>query len=65
MSNQNKQKNIASPCVGVCTVDSDNLCEGCFRTLDEIAGWSKMDNDEKKQILVSSWQRAKAAGKVF
>jgi predicted Fe-S protein YdhL (DUF1289 family) len=27
------------------------LCEGCLRTLDEIAAWSGLNNDEKRAVL--------------
>jgi predicted Fe-S protein YdhL (DUF1289 family) len=27
------------------------LCEGCLRTLDEIAGWSAMSGAEKRAVL--------------
>jgi len=27
------------------------LCEGCFRTLDEIAAWSAMSDAEKRSVL--------------
>jgi uncharacterized protein len=26
------------------------LCEGCFRTLDEIAAWSRMEDHEKRAV---------------
>jgi predicted Fe-S protein YdhL (DUF1289 family) len=26
-------------------------CAGCFRTLDEIARWSAMDDNEKNRVL--------------
>jgi predicted Fe-S protein YdhL (DUF1289 family) len=26
------------------------LCEGCSRTLDEIAAWSRMDDVEKRRV---------------
>jgi predicted Fe-S protein YdhL (DUF1289 family) len=26
-------------------------CEGCFRTLDEIASWSSMSPEEKRAVL--------------
>ena len=29
----------ASPCVGICVLGADGLCDGCLRTLDEIAAW--------------------------
>jgi predicted Fe-S protein YdhL (DUF1289 family) len=27
------------------------LCEGCLRTLDEIAAWSTLGPDEKRAVL--------------
>ncbi|HET9206044.1 MAG TPA: DUF1289 domain-containing protein [Burkholderiaceae bacterium] len=29
------------------------LCEGCLRTIDEIAAWGTMDDDDKRAV----WQR--------
>lgn len=28
-----------------------NVCRGCLRTLDEIAGWSGYSDDEKREVL--------------
>ena len=42
----------ASPCVSVCTMHPDGShCMGCFRTLDEIAGWSHYDADQRRKVL--------------
>ena len=41
------RRSILSPCIGVCTLDADGLCTGCFRTMSEIAGWSRMSDDER------------------
>jgi len=42
----------ASPCVDVCRMDpATGLCEGCRRTLDEIAGWSNFTDAEKRAVL--------------
>ncbi|MFE9082613.1 DUF1289 domain-containing protein [Brevundimonas sp. NPDC003935] len=43
---------IATPCVMVCTVDgASGLCLGCFRTLPEIATWSRMSDGERTKIM--------------
>ncbi len=42
---------VASPCINVCQMTADGVCEGCFRTLDEIACWSILDDDEKIAVL--------------
>jgi hypothetical protein len=36
---------IASPCVNICHMDAaTGWCEGCGRTIDEIAGWGGADD---------------------
>ena len=40
---------LASPCVNVCTIKED-VCIGCGRTLEEIANWTAMSNEERKSI---------------
>ncbi|WP_230623347.1 MULTISPECIES: DUF1289 domain-containing protein [Chromobacterium] len=43
-----------SPCIGICRLDeSGQVCVGCRRTLDEIAGWSSYGKEEKERV----WQR--------
>ena len=45
---------VPSPCICVCTMEpTTGLCIGCFRTLDEIAGWSAMTDAQKREV----WQR--------
>jgi predicted Fe-S protein YdhL (DUF1289 family) len=43
---------VASPCVDVCRMDAKSgYCEGCRRTLEEIASWSKYTATEKRAVL--------------
>ena len=37
------------------------LCEGCFRTLDEIAVWGSLAQDAKRLVLQRVHQRKQAA----
>jgi predicted Fe-S protein YdhL (DUF1289 family) len=30
---------------------ADGICKGCLRTLDEIASWSEMTDEQKKLVL--------------
>ena len=40
-----------SPCISVCQMSAATaLCEGCFRTRDEIAAWSNAGDDVKRAI---------------
>lgn len=42
---------IATPCIGVCELGDDGLCEGCFRTGDEIAAWSGMSDQQRASLM--------------
>ena len=43
---------VPSPCISTCEMDgATGLCAGCLRTLDEIAAWSVLDDDEKRAVL--------------
>jgi uncharacterized protein len=52
------QRRIESPCIGVCVIEPNtDLCEGCFRTLDEVAGWGTSSASERREILDRVEQR--------
>jgi uncharacterized protein len=43
---------VASPCIKVCRMDeASGWCVGCLRTLDEIAFWSQLDDDDKCAVI--------------
>jgi hypothetical protein len=43
---------IESPCVKVCTYEAGSgLCSACGRTLDEIARWSQLRDEERRRIM--------------
>lgn len=44
---------VLSPCIGVCTLADDGLCQGCLRTTAEIARWSQMNDDERLRLMES------------
>jgi len=42
---------VPSPCISVCRMDpARGLCEGCLRTIDEIAGWGRFGDDRKRAV---------------
>ena len=44
---------VPSPCTSVCRIaPATGWCEGCFRTLDEIAGWGALEDGAKAAV----WQ---------
>jgi predicted Fe-S protein YdhL (DUF1289 family) len=42
---------VASPCMGKCTLDFFGVCKGCKRTKEEITAWTRLPNSEKQQII--------------
>ncbi len=45
---------VTSPCINICRMDArDGWCEGCLRTLDEIALWGGLDASARRHI----WQQ--------
>jgi predicted Fe-S protein YdhL (DUF1289 family) len=45
---------VRSPCISVCRIDPRTaLCEGCQRTIDEIAAWGTMPDDARLEV----WRR--------
>jgi uncharacterized protein len=47
----------ASPCVGVCRVDGQDVCIGCGRTIDEITEWSRSDAARRERINALAAER--------
>ena len=53
------QSPVPSPCISVCRMDpAAGWCEGCLRTLDEIAGWSRMDDRQKRIVWADLARRS-------
>ncbi|GHC74531.1 hypothetical protein GCM10007320_11760 [Pseudorhodoferax aquiterrae] len=52
---------VGSPCVSVCRMGADGLCEGCLRKLEEIAGWSRMDDAGRRAVWRLVLERASEA----
>jgi predicted Fe-S protein YdhL (DUF1289 family) len=49
---------IATPCVKVCVVDGESgLCLGCYRTLAEVAAWSRLSEAEREAIMADLSRR--------
>ena len=41
-----------SPCIRLCSIHPvTRLCLGCNRTLDEIAGWSRMTPEARRDVM--------------
>ena len=49
---------IPSPCNKVCAMDAERrYCLGCRRTLEEIAAWGSMTDEEQRAVLKRLEQR--------
>ncbi len=44
-------KAILSPCIGICRLGANGLCEGCLRTSEEIARWMFLSDDERARLM--------------
>jgi uncharacterized protein len=42
---------IITPCISICTLRNDGLCEGCLRTADEISAWGSMAEMERQRVM--------------
>ena len=42
---------VVSPCTNICQLNAENICIGCYRSIDEITGWNVLSNEKKMSIL--------------
>ena len=43
---------VASPCISLCQMHpATGWCQGCLRTLDEIAAWGGLDDAGRRGVL--------------
>ncbi|MEI7011145.1 DUF1289 domain-containing protein [Leptospira licerasiae] len=55
---------IRSPCIKICNMDHETgLCEGCYRTLEEIGRWTMYSENERKSIRLKIEERKISLGK--
>ncbi|WP_031435126.1 DUF1289 domain-containing protein [Methylomarinum vadi] len=50
---------IESPCIGQCCLNEQDICLGCYRSLEEITSWTLVDNDTRRQYLQNVAERKK------
>jgi len=48
---------VDSPCVNVCTLDAQKVCIGCGRTIEEIAVWSRLSDEERRAVCERAQSR--------
>lgn len=42
---------VLTPCIGVCQLDPQGFCDGCFRTGAEIAEWTRYSDAERQRFM--------------
>lgn len=56
-----EERPIATPCRKICVIDpATKLCEGCGRTLDEIARWLALTPADRERIMAELPRRLAA-----
>ena len=53
-----------SPCVSICVLDENDICEGCYRSADEITDWFMCSDEEKRAILRRARERFEAGNPI-
>lgn len=48
---------IESPCIRNCCLNEQDVCIGCFRSLEEIKQWHRATQSEKQEILTTAQNR--------
>ncbi|MBL6715442.1 MAG: hypothetical protein RLZZ174_871 [Pseudomonadota bacterium] len=56
---------VPSPCIGVCVLNAEDHCEGCYRSADEITRWGALDDARRRAVLENTVARMRAAGVLF
>ncbi|MDE0941161.1 MAG: DUF1289 domain-containing protein [Alphaproteobacteria bacterium] len=57
-------RRMISPCAGVCILHTETkLCLGCYRTIEEIAGWQEMSAPDQHRTMAEIAQRRTADGR--
>ncbi len=48
--NQPLPSPVPSPCIDICEMGANGLCQGCLRTIDEIVQWGTASEDFKRAV---------------
>ncbi|WP_299586255.1 DUF1289 domain-containing protein [uncultured Microbulbifer sp.] len=60
-----RERPVKSPCISVCALNAQDLCEGCFRSGTEISHWGTMNNEERRAVLKLCTERARQMGRLW
>ena len=55
------EKPIKSPCVNVCYLDDKDICQGCYRSGEEITQWMRLDKEGRREVMKKVAEREAAS----
>lgn len=55
----NNKVPVVSPCVSICVLGQGDVCQGCYRTGDEIRQWAMLDSDGRRTVINKARERSK------
>ncbi|MDC9720765.1 MAG: DUF1289 domain-containing protein [Gammaproteobacteria bacterium] len=50
--------------MNICYLDDNDICQGCYRSGEEITAWMRLDNEGRKQVLANVQERELASSLV-
>lgn len=57
---------MITPCVSICTIDSDTgLCIGCRRTAEEIRDWLSYTSEQRLEVMRRLGYGTRKGGRSF
>lgn len=53
------RREVDSPCIKICVIHpEERLCVGCYRSIEEIATWSRLSPEERQAVTADLPARA-------
>lgn len=47
-----ERREVDSPCIKICVIHpEERICVGCYRSIEEIATWSRLTPQERRAIM--------------
>ncbi len=55
------EKRVSSPCVSICYLDEQDICQGCYRSGQEISNWGDYSNEQRQLVMDKVREREKSS----
>jgi uncharacterized protein len=55
------EEEIPSPCNGKCETDESDICTGCYRSVEEIVKWTRVDDKTREMY----WNKIELRRKMY